>query len=116
MNQGQPFILALNLHQRVRYCLIQDEHQHGQDAIFLMMDISGNLLFILESIDSLYRILYMINILIQISLMCCFSDSILGRASSGFKRKGQRIFVFIVGGATRSEVLKLPGLKSITLS
>lgn len=33
-----------------------------------------------------------------------FSDSVLGRASSGFKRKGQRIFVFIVGGATRSEL------------
>ncbi|KAJ0264836.1 Protein transport Sec1b [Hirschfeldia incana] len=33
-----------------------------------------------------------------------FSDSVLGRASSGFKRKGQKIFVFIVGGATRSEL------------
>ncbi|XP_019089540.1 PREDICTED: protein transport Sec1b-like isoform X1 [Camelina sativa] len=33
-----------------------------------------------------------------------FSDSVLGRASSGLKRKGQRIFVFIVGGATRSEL------------
>ncbi|CAN6867897.1 hypothetical protein Bca4012_043683 [Brassica carinata] len=33
-----------------------------------------------------------------------FSDSVLGRASSGFKKKGQRIFVFIVGGATRSEL------------
>ncbi|WZZ02741.1 hypothetical protein YC2023_088662 [Brassica napus] len=34
-----------------------------------------------------------------------FSDSVLGRTSSGFKKKGQRIFVFIVGGATISEVL-----------
>lgn len=33
-----------------------------------------------------------------------FSDSFLGRTSSGFKKKGQRIFVFIVGGATRSEL------------
>lgn len=45
-------------------------------------------------------------------LSMCFSDSVLGRASSGFKRKGQRIFVFIVGGATRSEVLKSPGLRN----
>uniref|UniRef100_M4FCJ3 Uncharacterized protein n=1 Tax=Brassica campestris TaxID=3711 RepID=M4FCJ3_BRACM len=34
-----------------------------------------------------------------------FSDSVLGRTSSAFKKKGQRIFVFIVGGATISEVL-----------
>ncbi|KAG8382373.1 hypothetical protein BUALT_Bualt05G0070700 [Buddleja alternifolia] len=32
------------------------------------------------------------------------SDSILRHASSDFKKKGQRIFVFIVGGATRSEL------------
>ncbi|XP_047341650.1 SNARE-interacting protein KEULE-like [Impatiens glandulifera] len=32
------------------------------------------------------------------------SDSILRHASSDFKRMGQRIFVFIVGGATRSEL------------
>ncbi|KAI5601654.1 hypothetical protein POPTR_001G116900v4 [Populus trichocarpa] len=32
------------------------------------------------------------------------SDSVLRHASSDFKKMGQRIFVFIVGGATRSEV------------
>ncbi|KAL3498713.1 hypothetical protein ACH5RR_041445 [Cinchona calisaya] len=32
------------------------------------------------------------------------SDSILRHASSDFKKMGQRIFVFIVGGATRSEM------------
>jgi syntaxin-binding protein 1 len=32
------------------------------------------------------------------------SDSILRHASSDFKKLGQRIFVFIVGGATRSEL------------
>ncbi|CAN4127538.1 unnamed protein product [Withania somnifera] len=32
------------------------------------------------------------------------SDSILKHASSDFKKMGQRIFVFIVGGATRSEL------------
>ncbi|KAF6148130.1 hypothetical protein GIB67_011905 [Kingdonia uniflora] len=32
------------------------------------------------------------------------SDSILKHASSDFKRMGQRIFVFIIGGATRSEL------------
>ncbi|KAK4489866.1 hypothetical protein RD792_000513 [Penstemon davidsonii] len=32
------------------------------------------------------------------------SDSILRHASSNFKKMGQRIFVFIVGGATRSEL------------
>ncbi|KAL0409580.1 UNVERIFIED_CONTAM: SNARE-interacting protein KEULE [Sesamum radiatum] len=32
------------------------------------------------------------------------SDSILRHASSDFKKMGQRIFVFIVGGATRSEL------------
>ncbi|XAR70405.1 hypothetical protein NMG60_11027249 [Bertholletia excelsa] len=32
------------------------------------------------------------------------SDSILKHASSDFKKMGQRIFIFIVGGATRSEL------------
>ncbi|XP_058086242.1 SNARE-interacting protein KEULE-like isoform X3 [Magnolia sinica] len=32
------------------------------------------------------------------------SDSVLRQASSDFKRMGQRIFIFIVGGATRSEL------------
>ncbi|KAK9177943.1 hypothetical protein WN943_027133 [Citrus x changshan-huyou] len=32
------------------------------------------------------------------------SDSVLKHASSDFKKMGQRIFVFIVGGATRSEL------------
>ncbi|XP_031493661.1 SNARE-interacting protein KEULE-like isoform X3 [Nymphaea colorata] len=32
------------------------------------------------------------------------SDSILRHASTDFKRMGQRIFVFIIGGATRSEL------------
>ena len=32
------------------------------------------------------------------------SDSILRSASNEFKKMGQRIFVFIIGGATRSEV------------
>ncbi|KAK7307809.1 hypothetical protein VNO77_41198 [Canavalia gladiata] len=32
------------------------------------------------------------------------SDSVLRHASSDFKRMGQRLFVFIVGGATRSEL------------
>ncbi|KAF8032891.1 hypothetical protein BT93_D1698 [Corymbia citriodora subsp. variegata] len=35
------------------------------------------------------------------------SDSVLKHASSDFKKVGNRIFVFIVGGATRSEKLKL---------
>jgi hypothetical protein len=33
-----------------------------------------------------------------------FSDSVLRHASSDFKKMGQRIFVFVIGGATRSEV------------
>ncbi|URE31596.1 SNARE-interacting protein [Musa troglodytarum] len=32
------------------------------------------------------------------------SDSILRNASSDFKKMGQRIFIFIIGGATRSEL------------
>ncbi|OVA10308.1 Sec1-like protein [Macleaya cordata] len=32
------------------------------------------------------------------------SDSVLRHASSDFKRMGQRIFIFIIGGATRSEL------------
>jgi syntaxin-binding protein 1 len=32
------------------------------------------------------------------------SDSVLRHASSDFRKMGQRIFVFIVGGATRSEL------------
>lgn len=32
------------------------------------------------------------------------SDSVLRNTSSDFKKMGPRIFVFIIGGATRSEV------------
>jgi syntaxin-binding protein 1 len=32
------------------------------------------------------------------------SDSVLKQASSDFKKLGQRIFVFVIGGATRSEL------------
>nr|CAB3446529.1 unnamed protein product [Digitaria exilis] len=32
------------------------------------------------------------------------SDSVLKHASSDFKKLGQRIFVFVIGGATRSEL------------
>ncbi|XP_020113316.1 SNARE-interacting protein KEULE-like isoform X2 [Ananas comosus] len=35
------------------------------------------------------------------------SDSVLRHASSDFKRMGQRIFIFMIGGATRSEKLKM---------
>lgn len=37
-----------------------------------------------------------------------FSDSVLRHASSDSKKMGQRIFVFIIGGATRSEVVVYP--------
>ncbi|PON57410.1 Sec1-like protein [Parasponia andersonii] len=37
-------------------------------------------------------------------LPAAYSDSVLRHASSDFKKMGQRIFVFIVGGATRSEL------------
>ncbi|KAB1217102.1 SNARE-interacting protein KEULE [Morella rubra] len=39
------------------------------------------------------------------------SDSILRHASSDFKKMGQRIFVFIIGGATRSEKYPHPQLR-----
>ena len=45
MNQNQPFIQPLSLHQGVQYYLIQDGRQLGQDAISLTMDISGKMLF-----------------------------------------------------------------------
>lgn len=32
------------------------------------------------------------------------SDSVLKAATIDFKKMGQRVFIFIVGGATRSEV------------
>lgn len=32
------------------------------------------------------------------------SDSVLRGSSTDFKKMGQRIFVFMIGGATRSEV------------
>ncbi|MCI14103.1 SNARE-interacting protein KEULE-like, partial [Trifolium medium] len=37
-------------------------------------------------------------------LMLAYSDSVLKHSSSDFKKMGQRIFIFIVGGATRSEL------------
>ena len=36
--------------------------------------------------------------------LLAYSDSVLRHTSSDFKKMGRRIFVFIVGGATRSEV------------
>ena len=36
-----------------------------------------------------------------------YSDLVLSRESSSFKKMGPRIFVFIIGGATRSEVLEI---------
>ena len=35
------------------------------------------------------------------------SDSVLKHASGDFKKMGQRIFVFVIGGATRSEVFAI---------
>lgn len=80
-------------------------------VIFMLKNKSWrNLMRMLLNIDNMMKS----NLLIHTEIECflyIFSDSVLGRASSGFKRKGQRIFVFIVGGATRSEVLKLTSLK-----
>ncbi|KAK6162481.1 hypothetical protein DH2020_002322 [Rehmannia glutinosa] len=44
------------------------------------------------------------------------SDSVLRSASSDFRKMGQRIFVFIIGGATRSEVKTLIIFSFPTLS
>lgn len=41
---------------------------------------------------------------LQILAMFC-SDSVLKNAANDFKKMGQRIFIFIIGGATRSEVI-----------
>ena len=48
-------------------------------------------------------------------LPAAYSDSVLRHASSDFKKMGQRIFLFIVGGATRSEVNMFPIHSSRTL-
>lgn len=40
-------------------------------------------------------------------LIFVYSDSVLRRTASEYKKMGKRIFVFIVGGATRSEVIIL---------
>lgn len=41
------------------------------------------------------------------SLRHAVTDSLLRHTSSDFRKMGQRIFVFIIGGATRSEVCDL---------
>lgn len=51
----------------------------------------------------LHIILYFF-IVMMLFFLLIYSDSVLRHASSDFKKMGQRIFVFIVGGATRSEV------------
>jgi hypothetical protein len=33
-----------------------------------------------------------------------YSDSVLKHASSDFRKLGQRLFIFVIGGSTRSEV------------
>jgi syntaxin-binding protein 1 len=33
-----------------------------------------------------------------------YSDSVLKHASSDLRKLGQRLFIFVIGGATRSEV------------
>ncbi|XP_052171283.1 protein transport Sec1a-like isoform X2 [Diospyros lotus] len=43
------------------------------------------------------------------------SDSVLRSASTDFKKMGQRIFVFIIGGATRSEKLKMLSEKELSI-
>lgn len=43
------------------------------------------------------------------------SDSVLRHSSSDLKRMGRRIFVFIAGGATRSEVLRSFNLEFILM-
>lgn len=52
---------------------------------------------------TLWCVLWKLNLGIFFRFCFC-SDSILRHASSDFKKMGKRIFVFIVGGATRSEV------------
>lgn len=37
-------------------------------------------------------------------MLCFSSDSVLKTANTDYKKMGQRIFVFVIGGATRSEV------------
>lgn len=59
-----------------------------------------------------HLILYMFEKLyLFLILYCVFvgifsSDSNLRNFSTDFKNMGQRIFVFIIGGATRSEVIR----------
>ncbi|PNY04212.1 SNARE-interacting protein KEULE [Trifolium pratense] len=49
--------------------------------------------------DDGYSRFYFLSFLIQV-----INDSVLKHTSSDFKKMGQRIFIFIVGGATRSEL------------
>lgn len=71
--------------------------QHSSD------DGYSRYVYLYLCIFSLYLILMLLLRGLNLSISIC-SDSVLRRTTSEFKKMGKRIFVFIVGGATRSEV------------
>ena len=69
-------------------------HTHASDFYALHYQICANIS---------YNLLYNFHQhLLTASIFS--SDSVLKHASSDFRKLGQRIFVFVIGGATRSEV------------
>lgn len=87
----------------------QDEHPIGQDPNIQMTGLPGTSAKISQLEKSGFASLITAcirhyNIIYIKSLYLLCSDSILRHPSIDFRNMGQRMFVFIIGGATRSEV------------
>lgn len=78
-----------------------------ENALILLVGWLTMLLALLENSWSILKVKcsgYIPFLFLSISILFS-SDSVLRHASSDFKKMGQRIFIFIIGGATRSEVV-----------
>lgn len=115
---GKRQLLQLLLLLKRKLLLIQwdqDELHPGRNLIILMTEVQGILRAFIWAIAfelTTYLLLFIIlNLVVFASKWYSYcssaafcSDSILKHASADLRKMGQRIFVFIIGGATRSEV------------
>lgn len=77
---------------------------HSSDDGYSRHSLLSILFYVL--ISYFFRVCFGVLRVVPLSTTFTHSDSVLKSASTDFKKLGQRIFVFIIGGATRSEVYK----------
>ncbi|MQL73830.1 hypothetical protein Taro_006165 [Colocasia esculenta] len=98
------------------YILSSKQQQHPLPMDTLTVTLDPDLILCCSSVsdDAITWSSYPLNVLPESLLLIIwhFSDSLLRHASSDFKKMGQRIFIFIIGGATRSELRVIHKLTS----